>query len=166
VPAITAPGNYSWSRTRTLTLSGTAQAGATVEVFDGATSYGAATAALNGTWSRIVTVPADGAYVFAARARNLAGGSPSSAARVIQVDSRPPNPPVITGLVSPSTLVGTAEAGTTVELFENGSSRGTVSAANGTWSRTLSSPAGTYTARATDFAGNRSALSAAYVPRP
>ena len=116
-------------------MSGTAQAGATVEVFDGVTSFGTATASITGAWSRIVTVPADGAYLFTARARNLAGSSPSSALRVIQIDTRPPAAPVITGIISPFTLVGTAEAGTTVELFENGQSRGTVSAANGTWSR-------------------------------
>jgi len=61
-------------------------------------------------------------YSFTAKARNLAGSSPSSAVRVIQVDSRPPAAPVITGLISPFTLIGTAEAGTTVELFENGDS--------------------------------------------
>jgi hypothetical protein len=113
-----------------------------------------------------VTVPADGAYLFTARARNLAGASPSSAVRVVQIDSRPPDAPVITGLYGTFTLTGTAESGTTVEVFENGQSRGTVSAANGTWTRTLSSVTGPFTARTTDFAGNQSALSPLYVPRP
>ena len=149
-----------------MTLSGTAQAGATVEVFDGATSFGTATASIAGAWSRIVTVPADGAYLFTAKARNLAGSSPSSALRVIQIDTRAPAAPAITGIISPFTLVGTAEAGTTVELFENGQSRGTVSAANGTWSRPLSAGAGSFTARTTDFAGNQSPVSAPYLPRP
>ena len=86
--------------------------------------------------------------------------------RVIQIDSRPPAAPVITGIISPFTLIGTAEAGTTVELFENGQSRGTVSAANGTWSRAINAGAGSFTAKTTDFAGNQSALSASYTPRP
>ena len=49
-----------------------------------------------GTWCRAITVPADGAYLFTAKARNLGGTSPSSALRVIQVDTRAPAAPVIT----------------------------------------------------------------------
>lgn len=60
------------------------------------------------------------------------------------------------------TLIGTAETGSTVEVFENGSSRGTVAAGNGAWSKLFSGVASgtrTFTAQAIDFAGNRSAVS-------
>lgn len=171
-PAITAPAAYSWSRSATLTLSGTAQLGATVEVFADGTSLGTTTASASGTWTRTVIVPSDGGYLFTATARNLGGTSPSSAIRVIQIDTRAPAPPVITAPAGSApttfTLTGTAEAGTTVEVFENGSSRGTVATSNGTWSRTLTGvPSGTrtFTAGATDFAGNRSAVSAGVILR-
>jgi large repetitive protein len=108
----------------------------------------------------------DGAYVVFARASNLGGTSPASGNRVVQVDSTPPPPPVIAAPVVAGTTVtvsGTAESGTTVELFEDGSSRGTVATSGGRWSRSLSGVGtGTrsYTARAVDFAGNVSTLSA------
>ena len=172
VPSITAPAAYSWSRSRTLTLSGTAQAGATVEVFDGAISFGTTTASLTGTWSRIVTVPADGAYLFSAKARTLGGSSPASAMRVIQVDATAPPAPAITAPITSTgssfTLSGTAEPGSTVEVFENGSSRGTVAAGNGTWSKTftgMTTGTHTFTAKAMDYAGNASADSAGYYLR-
>ncbi len=171
-PAITAPSSYSWSRTATLMLSGTAQAGSTVEIFHGATSFGTATVAAAGTWARAVTVPADGAYLITAKARTLGGTSPSSGTRVIQVDTRAPEAPVITAPIASTgstfTLTGTAEPGTTVEVFENGVSQGTAAASNGTWSRTFSGvPTGTRTfiAKATDFAGNTSVVSAGYYLR-
>jgi hypothetical protein len=87
---------------------------------------------------------------------------------VIQVDTRPPGPPVITAPATTATtsftLTGTAEPGTTVEVFENGSSRGTVAAAGGTWARSfigVSRGVRGSTATATDMAGNRSTPSVA-----
>jgi hypothetical protein len=168
-PAITAPASYGWVRTSTFTVSGTAQSGSTVELFDGSTAFGTTTATAAGTWSRAITVPADGAYLITAKARNLGGTSPSSALRVIQVDTRAPAAPVITAPMTSTgstfTLSGTAEPGTTVEVFENGSSRGTVSASNGSWSKSFAGvPTGTraFTAKATDIAGNISVVSAGY----
>jgi probable HAF family extracellular repeat protein len=165
-PALTAPGSYSWVRTASCTVAGTAQPGATVEIFDGATSFGTTTANLTGTWSRVITVPSDGAYLLTAKARNAGGSSRESALRVVQVDTRAPNPPILTAPTSTAgtsfTLTGTAESGTTVEIFENGLSQGTVVSSNGTWTKAFSGVARgqrTYTARATDIAGNVSSLS-------
>ncbi len=163
--------SYSWSRSSTLTVSGAAEPGSTVEVFDGSTSYGSTTATTAGTWSRQVTGLSDGAYLFTARARNLGGVSGNSGATVVQVDTRAPAAPGFTSPAANSavgtafTLTGTAEAGTTVELFEDGVSRGTLAASNGTWSKQLSGvTAGTrtYTAKTTDFAGNTSPPSSGY----
>jgi large repetitive protein len=141
--------------------------GATVEIFDGATSFGTTVATAAGTWSRAITVPSDGAYLLSARARTLGATSPSSSIRVIQVDTRPPAPPVITAPATTATmsftLTGTAEPGTTIEVLENGSSRGTVAAPGGSWTKSFTGvPLGvrSYTAIATDIAGNRSTPSA------
>ena len=141
-------------------------------MLDGATSFGTATATLSGTWSRIVTVPADGAYLFTAKARTPGGSSPASAARVIQIDTVAPASPVITSpltsTASSFTLTGTAEPGSTVEVLDNGSSSGTVAAIGGTWTKTLTSvPTGTHTltAKAADIAGNVSTISTGYSMR-
>jgi hypothetical protein len=130
------------------------------------TSFGTTTANLTGTWSRVITVPSDGAYLLTAKARNAGGSSRESALRVVQVDTRAPNPPILTAPTSTAgtsfTLTGTAESGTTVEIFENGLSQGTVVSSNGTWTKAFSGVARgqrTYTARATDIAGNVSSLS-------
>ena len=116
-----------------------------------------------------MTVPSDGAWLFTAKSRNLGGTSPASAIRVVQIDTKPPAAPVITAPITSTgssfTLTGTAEPGTTVEVFENGVSRGTVSAGNGNWSKTFTGvPTGTrtFTAKAIDFAGNASSASAGY----
>jgi hypothetical protein len=64
------------------------------------------------------------------------------------------------------TITGTGDSGTTVELFEDGGSRGTVAVSSGAWSRQMSGVtkgSRSYTARATDIAGNVSALSTARV---
>jgi hypothetical protein len=138
-----------------------------VEIFDGSTSFGTTTATLTGTWSRTVSGLRDGAYLFTARARNLAGTSASSSVRVIQVDTRAPSAPVITtdgALPRTFTLTGSAAPGSTVEVLMNGVSQGTVAASSGTWSKSItggSAGTRTYTARATDIAGNVSALSPA-----
>jgi hypothetical protein len=169
-PTITAPGNYSWVRSSTVVVTGTAEAGSTVEVFDDGVTLGTTVTAANGTWSRTLTGIADGSHLFTAKASNLGGTSPSSAMRVVSVDTLAPMIPAITSPAAGSslpasfTITGTAESGSTVELFEDGSSRGTVAVVGGTWSRAMSSVSkGTrnYTARATDIAGNVSASSAA-----
>jgi hypothetical protein len=78
------------------------------------------------------------------------------------VDTQPPAAPTLT--VTGSVVVnGTGESGTTVELFQDGVSQGTIAVTGGTWTRTLTGVTGThaYTARATDFAGNVGPLSPA-----
>ncbi len=166
-PAISSPQSYSWSKTRAVTFTGTAQAASTVELFDGSTSLGTTVTTAGGSWTRTVDL-ADGAHLVSARASNPSGTSSASPVRVIQVDTVAPAAPVITSPASgasvPSsfTLSGTVEGGTTVEVFENGASRGTVAGSDGNWSRDIyNAPSGSrsYTARATDLAGNVSAQS-------
>ena len=114
---------------------------------------------------------AEGPHVFQVRATDPAGNTdPTPAARSWNVDVTPPAAPVITSPADGSfnttgnvTVAGTAEPGSVVEVFEGATSRGAVTAgAGGNWSRPLTGvPDGshTYTAVATDSAGNSSAVS-------
>jgi probable HAF family extracellular repeat protein len=86
-------------------------------------------------------------------------------------DSQAPSPPSITSPQNNSydedgsfTVYGTAEGGSTVELFEGTTSKGTIKAdsSSGAWSIDLSGVSEgshTYTAKATDAAGNTSSAS-------
>jgi len=163
----------------TTTLTGTAEAGATVEIFDGATSLGTVTATGAGVWSFTSAALTDGAHSFTATATDAAGNvSVASAALALSIDTAAPAAPVISsfsddtgtandGITSDSTLTltGTAEANATVEIFDGASSLGTVTAtAGGTWSFTtagLGDGAHSFTARAADMAGNEGARSTA-----
>jgi len=152
------------------TLTGTAEAGATVEVFDGTTSIGTATANLDGLWSLLLDTPlTNGAHSLTAAATDPAGNaSASSVALELTIDTLIPAAPTIAPLLPTSdntpTLSGIAEAGSTVEVFDGLVSLGTaVAGENGAWTLDLSAPLGdgihALTATATDTAGNASSPS-------
>ena len=113
------------------------------------------------------TALSDGTHTFEVRATDAAlnqDGTPAS--RSIIVDTIAPDAPVITfpaenQLLATSTVGvrGTAEAGTTVTVFEDTTSRGSVIAGTAPWEVVVGAvPDGThtYTARAQDAAGNTS----------
>ena len=86
-----------------------------------------------------------------------------------QIDTLPPAPPVITAeqkhyLNKTITLTGTAEAGSTVTVYDNQNATGTTTAnSSGAWSyttRRLAHVSLTFAATATDAAGNVSGTSA------
>ena len=169
-PYITAPTSYAWNRTSAMLVTGTAEAGSTVELFDDSASLGTTVATASGSWSRTITLT-DGGHLVTAKATSLGGTSPASAIKVIMVDTRAPAAPSFTAPAAGSTvatsftLTGTAESGTTLELFDNGISQGTIAAMGGTWSRQMSgvvSGTHSFTARVTDLAGNVSAMSAGW----
>ncbi len=163
-------------------INGTGEVGSVVTVFDNGTALGTATVGAGGTWTLTPASPlAAGSHSLTARAADAAGNlSATSVARAIAIDPTAPAAPVITGLgtadtgahsddgktnTTTPTIVGTAEAGTTVQLFEGATLRGTATAdASGVWSITptaaLTAGAHTFTAKATDAAGNLSAASA------
>ena len=58
-----------------ITLAGTAVAGSTVEVFDGATQIGTAVANGSGAWSFATATLADGSHAFTAKAMDAAGNA-------------------------------------------------------------------------------------------
>ena len=156
-----------------LTLTGTAVAGSTVEVFDGATEIGTATANGSGVWSFATATLADGAHAFTSKDMDAAGNvSAASAALKVTVDTIAPNAPDIISDTPKSAnrllVSGTAEAGTTVKLYEGTSLLGTGQAnARGAWSietESLAQGSHNFTATATDAAGNVSVMSAVLDP--
>jgi hypothetical protein len=112
----------------------------------------------------------EGAHAFDVRATDQAGNTdPTPAIRSWTVDLTAPAAPAITsppdGTTSNTgsfTVSGTVEAGSVVEIFDGLTSKGTVSATGGTWSKAFAGVAEgshTYTAIASDSAGNTSAVS-------
>ena len=173
---------------RTLVLSGTAEAGSAVIVTRVGTGViGTVTADGSGNWKLDytgTTLPA-GDHTFNATATDLAGNtSDDSASYVVTVDVAAPTAPVVTGITTDTgasssdgvtsdrtlALSGAAEAGSAVTVSRVGTGViGTVTAdGSGNWSLNYTGttlPAGnhTFTATATDLAGNTSDDSASYV---
>ena len=163
----------------TLTLTGTAEANATVKVFDGATLLGSAVANGSGAWSYTTAALANGAHSLTATATDAAGNTgAASAALSVTIDTTAPVAPSITSF-SPDTgtvgdgittanvltLTGTAEANATVKVFDGATLLGSaVANGSGAWSYTtaaLANGAHSLTATATDAAGNTGVASAA-----
>jgi hypothetical protein len=160
-------------------LTGTAEAGSTVIVYDGTTQLGTTTAAANGTWSYTLGTLASGGHNLTATATDAAGNvSPASSAIKFTVDTTPPAAPqgladaadangfvYIGGNTATQALTGTAEAGSTLVIFDGATKLGsTTVGSTGSWSFTLGSlvdGAHSFTAVATDAAGNTGASSTA-----
>ncbi len=156
----------------TVTVSGTAAAGSTITVFDGTAKLGTTTVGTNGTWSYTTAALTDGTHSLTATDTVSGQTSASSPAAMLTIDTKAPAAPV---LVSDSVvntnhvlLSGTAEANSTVTVYDGTTVVGTATAsANGSWSVTttaLSTGSQVLTATATDAAGNTSAHSAALDP--
>jgi hypothetical protein len=162
-----------------LTLTGTAVANSTVELFDGATALGTTTANGSGAWTYTTGTLANGAQSFTAKAVDAAGNvSTASSALTVTVDTVAPAAPTITSFSPDSgvvgdgitnatvlTLTGTAVANSTVALFDGSTALGTTTAnGSGAWTYTtgtLANGAQSFTAKAVDAAGNVSAASTA-----
>ncbi|WP_347940270.1 BapA/Bap/LapF family large adhesin [Enterobacter kobei] len=168
-------------------LVGTSEPFATVNIYEGTTLVGTGTADGTGSWSILLnTTLTTGAHSFTAQATDAAGNtSVSSASFSLTIDTTPPALPVLTSILddvgnaatpvanggltndAQPTLSGTAEAGSTVKIFDNGVQIGSVTATGGAWSFTPSPALGNgshnLTFTATDAAGNVSAPTAGYV---
>ncbi|WP_333855474.1 Ig-like domain-containing protein, partial [Leclercia sp.] len=167
------------------TLSGTAEAGTTVNVYDGTTLLGTATVGANNAWSFTPQSPlADGAHTLTVTTTDAAGNvSPPTAGFTINVDATAPLAPAITSVVddvgsvqgpvlngNPTndtrpTLNGTAEANAIVRIYDGETLVGETTAnAEGQWTLAQTTVAlddgvHNFTATATDAAGNLSAAS-------
>jgi len=169
-PVIVAPAEGAAFTSGNVPVSGTAEPGSTVTVNEGAATVGTDVADITGNWSVSGTF-ADGSHTITATAVDEVGNSsPASAPRSFTVDATAPVAPVINtpaeGAVVTSTVVaiqGTAEAGTTVRVFEGATQVGVATvtgAGNWTVNAPFSPGAHTVTATASDAAGNVSPSSA------
>src|ERR1019366_161568 len=163
----------------TLTLTGTAEANSTVKVYDGATLLGSATANGTGAWSFTTAALSNAIHSLTATATDAAGNTgAASTALSVTVDTVAPVAPTIasfspdSGVVgdgitnaSTLTLTGTAEANSTVKVYDGATLLGSATAnGTGAWSFTtaaLSNAIHSLTATATDAAGNTGAASTA-----
>jgi Ca2+-binding RTX toxin-like protein len=152
-----------------LTLTGTAEAGAAVEVFLGETSIGVVTSdAETGAWELVYdgSALANEDHEFSAIAKDLAGNvSADSEVITVTVDREAPAAAVLTAVVvndatgSSVTVSGTKEVGSDFTLFGQADDL-----EDATFSLTGSALTGTQTFQVTaeDLAGNQAAPSNAY----
>ena len=146
------------------TLAGTAEAGATVTLREGATVLGSGKADAAGAWTIATSPLTNGKHAITATASDAAGNaSLASAALSVTIDNAPPAAPGVSQ-VTATAIAGTAEANASVALFDGAAQIGIAAAdAGGAWSLPLVLAPGshTLTAKATDLAGNVGAASPA-----
>ncbi|BBV29645.1 BapA/Bap/LapF family large adhesin [Citrobacter werkmanii] len=169
-------------------LNGSAEAGARVAIYDNGTLLATVTAAIDGTWEYLPATLGNGQHVFTAIATDAAGNiSPASSGFTINVDTLAPTTPILVSVVDDvaggvfnavlsngqltndarPTLNGTAEAGSTVSIYDGSTLLGTALVqSNNSWSFTpttpLASGSHTFTVTATDAAGNTSGATAGF----
>ncbi|NRR31755.1 cadherin-like domain-containing protein [Oxalobacteraceae bacterium] len=173
--------NYdSVTKIKTPILTGTAEAGILVELYEGAVKVGFGNADAQGNWSIATTALTSGPHTIYASSKDLAGNLSSSAPLTLTIDFTVPvasiadlgtaedtgklNTDNITKINLP-TLSGTTEANARVDVYDNGTQISTVYAnAAGAWKYLPASALGdgthSITTIATDLAGNASVLSA------
>lgn len=155
---------------KTPTLSGTAEAGTKVTIYDKGVSIGSTTADGSGHWTFTPTALPDGQHVFTLTATNSSGTSGTSTGFTVAIDTAAPTAP--TGLVvsdDGSHVTGSAEAGSTVTITDsNGAPIGSATTgADGKFNVIINPPqvnGETLEATATDPAGNSSGQSSVTAP--
>jgi large repetitive protein len=176
-PTITAPADNSYNNSGEITFSGMAGPGSTVRLFDEGTGVGRTTADSEGNWTKTLTGIAEGSHTYTARAVDTAGNRSSLSSPVrVTMDKTAPSAPTVAlhpasdmgssdtdGITNDSTptFIGTAEAASKIEIFDNEESLGESTADDsGNWSFTptkvLNGNQHAVKAKATDAAGNTS----------
>ena len=174
-PTVTAALAHDTGGTNNVTsndaLTGSADANAVVTLSEGSTVLGTTTANASGAWSFTPTGLAQGSQTVTASETNAAGLTGSSSLTFTYDTVAPGAPVIATDTVNGNdtvTLSGTAEANSTVTVYDAQTAIGTTTTnASGAWSYitgTLPSGSQTFTATATDAAGNTSAVSNAIDP--
>ena len=190
--AIAANGASNDNKPTFAGAAGSAEAGSTITVMDGATVLGTAVVAADGSWSVTPTTAlADGAHSITTRATDAAGNvSPVSPALAMTVDTVAPTTTASvtairddvgaikgtvasggvtddTSLVVSGTLSTGLITGERVRIYDGSSYLGDATVSGTSWtyadSRTLTDGQSvSYTARVSDPAGNQSAAGTAY----
>ena len=103
-PSITSPQNNSYDTDGSLSVSGSAEAASTVELFDGTTSKGTIKAdSSSGVWSIALSGVSEGAHTYTAKATDASGNTSSASNSVtVTVDTAPPETNIISGPSGPS----------------------------------------------------------------
>ncbi len=169
-------GNNGNTNNPAPTISGTAEAGSTVTVYQDGVAVGTTTADGAGNWTYTFSPAlADNNYAISITATDAAGNtSGTSGVQRLNIDTQTPSSPsapVLSGDRNGKTnnntpaLSGTAEPGSTVTVYDNGVAAGTaVAGPDGNWTYTFQPalPDGMngITTTATDSAGNVSPSSA------
>ena len=132
VPVITSPPNDSVDDDGNFTVSGTAEANSTVELFEGLASRGTDTADSSGNWSVSLTGVGEDSHDYTARARDAAGNT-SDPSNILTVDVKIP-PRVIR--VSPADGVQNVARNTSIEAtFSEAMNQSTLDASTFTLTR-------------------------------
>ena len=176
-PSITAVADNSGSADDTITNDATptltisAEAGSTVEVFSGSTSLGKATeTSTAGVFTFTAESLKDGDYSFTAKSSDAAGNSSTSNAQALSIDTVKPTTPAIANAVegaSAVTLTIMGAAGSKVDVYSGTTKLGaatesTTTAGQFTYAAALNNSGKySFSAKASDSAGNESAASAA-----
>lgn len=166
-PAIASPAAGTLTSAGSVTVTGTAEPGATVVVTVGAAQVSVVADAAGAFQATLPLPAADGATSISAVAVDGAGnGSPPSAGVAMSVDRTAPASPTIdspadgAGFAPGAVEIrGRAEAGATVTVVAAGTTLAVTAGADGAWSVSIVFPAGTHdvAAAASDGAGNASA---------
>ena len=137
-----------YTNVNVVTLTGTAVANSTVKIYDGATLLGSVVANGTGAWSFATATLSDGTHTFTATATDSSGNtSAASAVTGVTVDTVAPVTPTVSLAsvdsnivgdhvtnVNVISLTGTAEANTTVKVYDGATLLGSATAnAAGVW---------------------------------
>ena len=103
-----------------LTFTGSAEASATITLFDAGVQIGTGKANLVGAWTVKTGTLAEGQHAIIARATDAAGNAGKvSSSLVVRIDTTAPAAPTI-HTVTTRTISGVAEGAATITLFDNG----------------------------------------------
>jgi VCBS repeat-containing protein len=161
----------------TPTLAGTAVANSTVNLFDGLTKVGTGHADGSGAWTVTTSTLSEGAHNLTAIDTDTSGHtSAASTAFGVTIDTHAPGAPTMAAYSPAGTAVGsnttvadlilkgTAEANSTVDIFDGGKQIGVATASNtGAWqfdTGHLADGSHSFMSKAVDVAGNPGAASA------
>jgi hypothetical protein len=180
-PKITSPKNNSYDTDGSFSVSGSAERGSKVELFEGTASKGTTKAdPSTGDWSIDLSKVSEGAHTYTAKATNAVGTSDASSPVSITVDTVKPSAPTIDSPKDNSidtdgiiTFSGYTEKESTVKVYQDGATTPAdqwFSSSNygGWWVLSVygvseQSTAHTFDVTATDAAGNESAKSTVHV---